>query len=262
MIQKYIVDEKKALILLSGGMDSCVCAYYAVSELGKDNVIAVSTYYGQKHDKELEYTKIICDNLGIQLYNVDLSKIFTFNTNTSALLKGSSKSIDHSSYEEQMRDRIKEKKPLISNAYVPFRNGLFLSYASALALQLGCDCIIYGAHSDDSNVTVTCDNGEVVKCQAYPDCTSRFIKSMSDAISTGTGSVVKLIAPIYDLTKSQVAAMGVEYGMTKEDFMTTWSCYEGGDRECGTCGTCIDKIKALRSIGFTDEDLLEKFYKI
>ena len=252
-------SHKKALVLVSGGMDSRVCLQKAVHDLGHENVVAVCTYYGQKHDKELDYAQHATSTLGVEFHTVDLSEIFSFNRDSSALLKGSTKSIDHSSYEEQMKEKVEAGKAPISNAYVPFRNGLFLSYATALAIQFNCDYIVYGAHSDDSNVQIETKDGKVMKCQAYPDCTSQFIEAMSEAIKQGTGGTVELVAPIYNLTKSEVAQLGVKYGMTPADFVSTWSCYEGGFKECGICGTCRDKIKALKSIGFTRDQLLQMF---
>lgn len=247
--------NKRALVLVSGGMDSRVCLQKAVHDLGNGNVVAVCTYYGQKHDKEIKFARRAASSMYVEFYEIDLSSIFSFNKNCSALLQGSEKEIDHSSYEEQMREKVEAGQAPISNAYVPFRNGLFLSYATALALQFNCDYIVYGAHSDDSNVMIETKDGQKMKCQAYPDCTSQFIEAMSEAIKQGTGGTVELVAPIYNLTKSEVAKLGQSLGMTKSDFMHTWSCYEGGEKECGVCGTCRDKIKALEAIGFDKWDL-------
>lgn len=251
--------SKRALVLVSGGMDSRVCLQKAVHDLGNANVVAACTYYGQKHDKEMQYARKAAGQLHVEFYEIDLSPIFSFNTNCSALLQGSEKEIEHTSYEEQMKKRVDAGQAPISNLYVPFRNGLFLSYAAALALQFNCQYVVYGAHSDDSNVMIETKDGKVQKCQAYPDCTSEFIEAMSEAIRQGTGGTVELVAPIYNLTKSEVAKLGVKLGMTKEDFKHTWSCYEGGEKECGTCGTCRDKIKALLAIGFDKWDLGKMF---
>lgn len=253
---------KKALVLVSGGMDSRVCLQKAVHDLGAENVVAACTYYSQKHDREINFARQVTENLGVEFHEIDLSGVFSFNRSSSALLKGSKKAIEHTSYEEQMRERVEVKEAPISSAYVPFRNGLFLSYAAALAIQFGCDYIVYGAHSDDSNVLVKTENGTEVKCQAYPDCTAQFIEAMAEAVSQGTGGTVHLVAPLYNLTKSEVAQLGVSLGMSKDDFKLTWSCYEGGEKECGTCGTCRDKIKALKSIGFSKNDLSEMFEAI
>lgn len=253
---------KKALVLISGGMDSRVCLQKAVRELGAENVVAACTFYGQKHSIELQYAEEAASALGVKFHLVDLSSVFSFNKNSSALLKGSSRRIDHTSYADQMKEKLEKGEALVSSQMVPFRNGLFLSYATALALQFGCNYVVYGAHSDDSNVEFTDQDGNIRKACAYPDCSSFFIEAMGKAIFEGTGGIVKLVAPIYDLTKSEVAQLGVSLGMSKEDFKHTWSCYEGGPQECGTCGTCRDKIKALRSINFTDEDLREMFEEV
>ena len=250
--------DKKALVLNSGGVDSTTCVALAIEKYGKENVITASLYYGQKHDKELKAAQQIADYYGVRHIEEDISNVMKYAGEVCSLVKGSKDDIVDMSYADQINQNGEGRV----GTYVPFRNGLFLSYATALALQFGCSYVVYGAHSDDSNVTVKTDSGEMVKCQAYPDCTSQFIEAMSEAISQGTGGVVKLVAPIYSLTKSEVAQLGVSLGMSKEDFKHTWSCYEGGSKECGTCGTCRDKIKALRSINFTDEDLKEMFEEV
>lgn len=232
----------KILVLSSGGLDSTVLLYKAVREVGSENVIALNTFYGQKHEKEMEFAKWTCEHLGIELHNVDLSTIFSFNPNCSALLKNSKMEIVHKSYSEQLQDLKNEGKAPTVTAYVPYRNGLFLSYASAIAIQLDCDVVYYGAHADDSAGRV------------YPDCTPEFIEAQAKAIEEGTAGKVKMEAPLWNLNKSGVVKMGIDLGMTHEEFEHTWSCYEGKDKPCGTCGTCIDRKKAFVSNGITDID--------
>ena len=142
---------------------------------------------------------------------------------------------------------------------VPFRNGLFISYATALALQFNCNYVVLGAQSSDSSVIFIDDKKSKQQACAYPDCSKNFLEAMSKAVYEGTGGIVELVSPIYNLTKSQVAQLGVSLGMTHNDFKNTWSCYRGGKKECAHCPTCYDKIKALRSIGFTDKELSEIF---
>ena len=243
---------KRALVLVSGGMDSRVCLQKAVKDLGAKHVIAACTFYGQKHDKEIEYADMAARKLGVECHVVNMSSVFDFNKDCSALLQGSKLDIELNSYEEQMKERHDKGKPMIPNALVPFRNGLFLSYATALALQFKCDYVLYGAHASDAHIELTDENGNTYEATPYPDCTSAFIEAMSDAIYLGTGGVTRL-----------VAQYGIELGMTKDDFKETWSCYCGGDnRECGICGTCREKIDSLRVIGFTDMELLQKFKEI
>ena len=229
----------KILVLSSGGLDSTVLLYKAVAEVGAENVIALNVFYGQKHAKEKEYSEWTCDHLGVTLYNADLSQVFAFNPNCSALLQASNMSIKHESYADQLKEL--GGSGTVS-AYVPFRNGLFLSYAAAVALQLQCDKIYYGAHADDA------------AGHAYPDCTPEFIQAMQTAIAEGTGNQVVMEAPWWDHNKSQVVAEGLALGMQHIEFEHTWSCYEGKEKPCGTCGTCIDRKKAFTDNGIYDID--------
>lgn len=225
----------KILVLSSGGLDSTVLLHKAVKEAGAENVVALNIFYGQKHAKEQEYSTWQCNKLGVPVYDTDLSEVFRFNKDCCALLQGSSKEIEHKSYAEQL----KESGGTVS-AYVPYRNGLFLSYAAAVAIQLGCDIIYYGAHADDAAGS------------AYPDCTPDFIQAQAKAIFEGTGYKVKMKAPWWDKNKAGIVAAGIELGMLREDFEHTWSCYEGGEQPCGSCGTCIDRKEAFVANGIMD----------
>lgn len=222
----------KVIVLASGGLDSTCLLYKAIKEHGKENVIALSIYYGQKHEKEIECLEWQVNHLGLVYYLQDLSDVFSFNKDYSALIKGSKREIEHKSYAEQLQSH----HDLVS-AYVPYRNGLFLSYATAVALQLGAEKIYYGAHADDA------------AGHAYPDCTQEFIIAQGIAIEEGTGKKVQMEAPWCKMTKAQVVHEGLKYGMTQEEFDHTWSCYEGGKEPCGECGTCLDRIKALKLNG-------------
>lgn len=222
------------LVLCSGGLDSTVLLHKAANDVGAENVVALNVFYGQKHAKEQECANYQCNQLGIELYNVDLSDVFIFNPDVSALLQGSNMEIVHKSYADQLADLGGSGTV---TAYVPFRNGLFLSYATAVALQLHCDVIYYGAHADDA------------AGRAYPDCTEEFITSMAAAISEGTAQKVTMEAPLWKLNKTEVVKLGLTEGMTEDDFAHTWSCYEGKDVPCGTCGTCIDRNAALENNG-------------
>lgn len=227
----------KILVLASGGLDSTVLLYKAVKEVGAENVVALSTFYGQKHAIERDYCKWTCEHLGIQLISADLCQVFSFNKDCCALLQGSKLEIKHESYADQLKELGGEGTV---TAYVPYRNGLFLSYAAAVALQLECEKIYYGAHADDA------------AGHAYPDCTPEFIESQKTAIWEGTGHKVHMEAPWWDKNKSGVVAEGILLGMTHEEFEHTWSCYEGGAEPCGTCGTCIDRKKAFEDNGIND----------
>lgn len=226
----------KILVLSSGGIDSTSLLYAAVKMAGKENVIALNMYYGQKHKIEIECAHWQAEHLGVQHIDKDISAIFKGLENSSALLEGSDKEIAHESYAEQL------KHTDVVSAYVPYRNGLFLSCAASIAYALGCTTIAYGAHADDA---VRRTNGGA----AYPDCTEEFIRAQREAIEQGTGGKVSLWAPLWNKTKADVVAFGLENGCTQETYEHTHSCYEGIPGGCGTCGTCIDRKIALEANG-------------
>lgn len=221
----------KALVLFSGGLDSSTCLAIAVDKYGRENVIALSVYYGQKHKKEIEAAEKVAGYYGVELLKLDLKKIFEYST--CSLLEGSKDDIPHGSYASQLNS----SDNTTVSTYVPFRNGLFLSSAASIALSKGCSVIYYGAHSDDA------------AGNAYPDCSSDFNDAMNRAIYIGSGEALKIEAPFVNLSKADVVKKGLEL---KVPFEMTWSCYEGGSEPCGKCGTCIDRKKAFDENGVKD----------
>ena len=221
----------KALVLFSGGIDSTTCLGLAISKYGKENVIALSITYGQKHTKEIEAANAIVQYYGIEKIDLDLSLIFRFSD--CSLLKGSDEDIPHESYAQQLEKT--NGSPV--STYVPFRNGLFISSAAAIALSRKCSVIYYGAHADDA------------AGNAYPDCSSVFNNAMNTDVYEGSGKQLKIEAPFVNMTKADVVKIGLEL---KVPYELTWSCYEGGDKPCGQCGTCIDRAKAFELNGIND----------
>ena len=224
----------KALVLFSGGLDSSTCLAMAIEKYGRENVLALSISYGQKHQKEINAAKAVAEHYGVQLITLDLARIFE--GSDCALLEGSQQDIPKGEYAGQLEST--DGKPV--STYVPFRNGLFLSCAASVALSRGCDVIYYGAHSDDAAGS------------AYPDCSSDFNSHISKAISSGSGEQLRVEAPFVELTKADVVAQGLRLGVPYE---LTWSCYEGGEKPCGCCGTCIDRAKAFAANGVSDPAL-------
>lgn len=222
----------KILVLSSGGVDSTTCLAMAVAEVGAENVLALSVYYGQKHDKEIQAAKKVAEYYGVQRMELDLSVIFA--GSNCSLLKQSTQDIPLESYAQQIAETHGEK-PV--STYVPFRNGLFLSSAASIALSHGCSKIMYGAHADDAAGA------------AYPDCSLDFVNAMNQAIYLGSGNQLTIEAPFVSLTKADVVKKGLELGVPYE---LTWSCYEGGEKPCGKCGTCIDRMKAFEKNGVVD----------
>lgn len=221
----------KALVLVSGGVDSTTCLALAVDKYGRENVCALSMYYGQKHNKELECARKLADYYKVDYTELDLSVIFK--DSNCSLLNHSTDEIPHESYAEQ----IKKTKGEPVSTYVPFRNGLFLASAASIALSKECSLIYYGAHSDDA------------AGNAYPDCSDAFNRAMNEAVYLGSGNMLKIEAPFVNKSKKDVVAKGLEL---KVPYELTWSCYEGHDKPCGVCGTCIDRIRAFELNGAKD----------
>lgn len=221
----------KALVLFSGGVDSTTCLGMAVDKYGKENVTALSISYGQKHTREIEASCKIAEYYGVEHLYLDLAKIFEYSD--CSLLSHSDKEIPQESYAEQLTKT--DGKPV--STYVPFRNGLFLASAASIAISKECEVIYYGAHADDA------------AGNAYPDCSSAFNRAINDAISIGSGNQCRVEAPFVGLTKAQVVKIGLDL---KVPYEMTWSCYEGQEKPCGRCGTCIDRAEAFRLNGIED----------
>ena len=226
----------RALVLTSGGVDSTTCLAMAVEKYGCENVVALSVSYGQKHLKEIEASKKIADYYNVEHIYLNLAEIFKFSD--CSLLEHSDKEIPHESYNDQIK--VNYGKPV--STYVPFRNGLFLASAASIALSKNCQIIYYGAHSDDAAGS------------AYPDCSEAFNNAMNTAIFEGSGKQLTIEAPFVSWTKKEVVKKGLEL---KVPYELTWSCYEGNDKPCGTCGTCIDRLAAFEANGVTDPLLLK-----
>ena len=221
----------KKVVLLSGGVDSTTCLSLAVARYGAHNVTALTFLYGQKHANELDNARNVAKFLDVELVEASVSPEI-FKGSNSTLLQGNG-DISHKSYAEI----IEENGEGTVDTYVPFRNGLMLSQAAALAYSRGADEVWYGAHSDDAAGS------------AYPDCTPAFYEAMDEAIYQGTGHKVHLLAPLLNFNKAQVVAAGLKvdapYGLTR-------SCYEGHEKACGLCATCIDRLNAFKINGIED----------
>lgn len=225
----------KALVLSSGGVDSTTALALAVEQYGRENVVALSISYGQKHEKEISSAKAVARHYGVEQLFLDLTDIFRYSD--CSLLRQSNEDIPLESYAEQIEETGGET-PV--STYVPFRNGLFLSCAASIALSKGCGVLIYGAHADDAAGF------------AYPDCSPAFHQAMDAAVYEGSGHQLRIEAPFVRWTKAQVVKKGLELGVPYE---LTWSCYQGGEKPCGQCGTCLDRAKAFAENGVPDPAL-------
>lgn len=227
----------RALVLFSGGVDSTTCLALAIDQYGRENVTALSIAYGQKHEKEIEASRKIADYYKVEHLYLDLAEIFQYSD--CSLLSHSDQEIPREAYASQLEKT--DGKPV--STYVPFRNGLFLSSAASIALSKGCSVIYYGTHSDDA------------AGNAYPDCSDAFNQAMGQAIYLGSGNQLTIEAPFVNWTKADVVKKGLELAVPYE---LTWSCYEGGEKPCGKCGTCIDRAEAFAKNGVKDPALVDQ----
>lgn len=222
----------KVLVLFSGGLDSTTALAMACDKYGKENVVALSVSYGQKHVKEIEASNKIAKYYGVEHIYLDLAKIFAY-SDCSLLSKNDNIDVPLGEYAKQLEDANGETL----STYVPFRNGLFLSSAASIAISKNCEIIYYGAHADDA------------AGDAYPDCSPEFTKAINDAIYLGSGKKVSVVGPFVNMHKKDIVKIGLDL---KVPYELTWSCYEGHDKACGKCGTCIDRIKAFEANGVKD----------
>lgn len=224
----------KAVVLSSGGVDSTTALAMAIEKYGKENVTSLSVTYGQKHSKELIAAMNIADYYGVKHKEMNLYGIYQ--DNKSCTLLAGNGDIEHKSYAEQQ----KESDTGIVSTYVPFRNGAMIANAAAKAMGIypGEQIVLYlGAHADDA------------AGNAYPDCSKEFTDAMYQAVKYGTGGFVTCEAPFVGKHKADIVKIGLEL---KVPYELTWSCYEGGEKQCGTCGTCIDRKAAFEANGVKD----------
>ena len=211
--------EKDSVLVLSGGMDSTTMLH----EYRNRIALAVSFDYGSNHNaREIECARRNCEQLGIEFLVIPLD--FMGKYFKSSLLSGS-EDIPEGRYDE---DNMK-------STVVPFRNGIMLSVACGLAESRGLDHVMIANHSGDHTV--------------YPDCRPNFIDAMSQAMRFGTFPGITIFAPYTKLDKAQIAAHGKHLGM---DYSLTYSCYKGGEKHCGRCGTCVERKEALAAAGIDD----------
>ncbi len=214
---------KKAVVLLSGGLDSATVFSYALSK-GYE-VFCLSFDYGQRHKKELQCAKRLAK---LNNSNWQLVKM-SFPWKGSALLDKKT----------QLSQSGKITKS-IPNTYVPSRNIIFLSYAASYAEVIGADTIFIGANQIDYS--------------GYPDCRSSFLSAFESAVNKGTkrgvsGKKIKITSPLILKNKKDIIKMGSKLGVL---FQYTWSCYEGGSSPCGKCDSCVIRKKGFDAAGIKD----------
>lgn len=208
---------KKALCIISGGMDSTLAAFMARAQ-GYE-IIAVHFNYAQlTQAKELECFRNITTKLEVKdPYEIDLD--FFTQIGASALT-------DHTI--DVPVDGIEDGVPV---TYVPFRNGIFLSIAAAIAEKEEAEAMVIGVVEEDSS--------------GYPDCRESFIVSMQNAINLGTkdSTRIEILRPLVELTKEEIVKRSLEYKVPLE---LTWSCYKNSDKACGVCDSCRLRLNGFK----------------
>ena len=220
-------DRQRAVVLLSGGMDSCVCAALAARDY---DAAAVHVSYGQRtEERERRAFSAICDRLRIQdrllVRNQALAAIGGSALTDPAILVPESHAFGG---ETSGND--------IPVTYVPFRNAHFLSVGVSWAEGLGAAKVYIGAVEQDSS--------------GYPDCRPAYYQAFNQVVKLGTKEGrIEIVTPLIQLRKAQIVRLGLELGAPLD---LTWSCYSREDRACGVCDSCVLRLRAFREAGSPD----------
>ena len=216
---------KDSVIIVSGGMDSITLLYDKNDEIA----LGISFDYGSNHNaKEIPYAKKHCERLGIKHITINLDFIHEYFK--SSLLEGA-EAIPEGNYDEEN----------MKSTVVPFRNGIMLSIAIGIAESHNLKKVLIANHAGDHTI--------------YPDCRPEFIAAINKASIAGTYVNVEVSAPYTNITKGEIAVIGKKLGL---DYTETWSCYKGGEKHCGKCGTCRERIEALEYAGIEDHTEYEE----
>ena len=211
----------KALVLFSGGLDSTVLATQMKQEATETRLLSID--YGQRHAKELDHSQKVADHLGLAHEILKLPQLGTILGGSS--LTDKSLILPEGHYaEESMKSTV-----------VPNRNMILLALAGGHALSLGFDTIAYAAHAGDHTI--------------YPDCRPEFADAMDTALGLADWNDLNLHRPYVEMTKSDLVSLGDKL---EAPLHLTWSCYAGGERHCGKCGTCVERKEAFALANIPD----------
>lgn len=211
---------QSVVVIYSGGMDSFTLLHLARAR-GK-TVHALSFNYGQRHLRELDYARAVCDEFGIDHRVVDITAI-------QQLLQGSSLTGDAPVPEGHYADET------MKSTVVPNRNMILLSLAVGQAVSIGASEVWYGAHGGDHAI--------------YPDCRPAFVEQMDKVCQIANYEPVRIIAPFLHEDKGEILRQGLALGL---DYSRTWTCYNGREQACGRCGSCVERLQAFAAQGVSD----------
>lgn len=212
--------SEKAVVIYSGGMDSFTILNRAIRE-GKE-VYPLTFNYGQRHIREIDVAKQVCEELNLPHKIIDIHAI-------NSILAGSALTDDIDVPEghyasENMKQTV-----------VPNRNMILLSLAIGYAVSIGAPAVYYGAHSGDHAI--------------YPDCRPEFVKRMNDVAAIANYEPVEVVTPYLQQSKGDILRDGLNMGL---DYGKTWTCYKGGAKACGKCGSCVERLEAFANNQATD----------
>lgn len=206
-------NTNKVVVIYSGGMDSYTVLHQAVQE--GHEVHAVSFNYGQRHNKELDYARAVCEKYEIVHKIVDISSINQLITGSALTDKIE---VPEGHYEQ---DNMKL-------TVVPNRNMILLSLAVGYAVSIEANAVYFGAHSGDHAI--------------YPDCRTEFVDAMDKVCQIANYEPIEVRAPFLHKNKIQILAEGIKMGL---DYSETWTCYNGREKACGKCGSCQERLEAF-----------------
>jgi len=242
---------EKTVVALSGGLDSTVLTHKLVKDYGKENVIAFSANYAQRHDVELELAKRTTKLLGIEHVILDMNFLGKLTCNVSSMVKG----------KVATPDAAEDDMP---SSYVPFRNAIFTTIAASIAESKGAHLIALGLNVDQPDNTA--------HPYRYWDITPEFYETIGKVLLLNPKHPIKMIAPFLNLSKADEITLGVEMNV---DFGNSWTCYnpvitpiKGHEREpaggwntaitmkhyqpCGICPSCSERAAAFKKVGLVD----------
>lgn len=215
---------KSSVVLLSGGLDSTVLLARLVAE-GR-RVLAMGVDYGQRHRREIDAARAICAKLGVTYRLADLRAITPLFGKNS--LTDASVPVAEGAYDEAG----------MKTTVVPARNLILISLATAWAISEKCDSVAYAAHGGDHTI--------------YPDCRPEFAEKLDAVVRISDWHPLFLERPFVAMNKAEIVRLGASIGAPLD---LTWSCYNGGEKHCGKCGTCLERREAFRAAGVPDPTL-------
>ncbi|WP_028864657.1 7-cyano-7-deazaguanine synthase QueC [Psychromonas aquimarina] len=213
--------NKKVVVIYSGGMDSYTVLHKAIQQ--GLTPYALTFDYGQRHIKEIDVARSVCKELGVEHKVIDISAI-------NELIGGSSltdDSIDVALGHYQEENMI--------TTVVPNRNMILLSLAIGYAVSIKAEKVYYGAHSGDHAI--------------YPDCRPEFVEKMNDVAAIANYEKTEIFSPYLNSDKIGILKDGLAMGL---DYGKTWTCYNGREKACGKCGSCVERLEAFAANGVTD----------